>query len=244
MPIDYGSNSVTGTGDVSFNKLTSSQSSGDEGGEIILNKAVTNTSINTNVVIDIFQNKLRIFEGAGTNRGYYLDITEGGASGGTQLRQKSLIYFTPLNNQPTASNFATLDTRNSIMVLDFDDTTEESAVFVGVIPDNAITSSGLSVRINWMATSATTGNCRWGVQFERMNTDEDADSFDTATEAHSATNGTAGIPTITTLTCTTIDSLVAGDFFRMKIYRDVSDTTNDTMTGDAELSAIEIRGII
>jgi len=95
-----------------------------------------------------------------------------------------------------------------------------------------------------MATSATTGNCRWGVQFEDMNTDEDADSFDTATEAHSATNGTAGIPTTTTITCTTIDSLVAGDFFRIKIYRDVSDTTNDTMTGDAELIAVEIRSVL
>jgi len=236
---------VTVSGDITASMLASSNSAGSEGGEIRLAKAASGTTLNgTTINIDIFNNQLRIFEGGSPNRGYFLDMTEGGASGGTQLRQKSLTYFTALNNQPPASNFATLDTRNSIAVLDFDDTTEESAVFVGVIPDNAVTSSGLSVRINWMATTATSGNCRWGVQFERMNTDEDADSFDTATEAHSATNGTAGIPTTTTLTCTTIDSLAAGDFFRMKIYRDVSDTTNDTMTGDAELIAVEIRGVI
>jgi len=163
---------------------------------------------------------------------------------GISVRNTTLSFFTAIDNQPPASGFATLDTRNSIAVLDFDDATEESCVFIGAIPDNANLASGLSVRIHWMATSATTGNCRWGVQFEDMNTDEDTDSFDTATEAHSATNGTAGIPTTTTITCTTIDSLVAGDFFRIKIYRDVSDTTNDTMTGDAELIGVEVRSVL
>lgn len=156
----------------------------------------------------------------------------------------TIAKFTALDNNPPATNFATLDTRNSIAVLDFSDTTEESAVFTGVLPQGAVVSSGLEVRILWTATTATTGNCRWGVQFEKMTSDLDSDSFDTATEAHSATNGTNGIPTITTLTCTNIDSLVAGDFFRMKIYRDASDTTNDTMTDDAELIAVELRSVI
>jgi hypothetical protein len=230
--------------DINANRFISSQSSGDEGGEILLNKPATNSSISGNLTIDLWQNRLRIFETTGSNRGYYLDITEGAATAGTPLKTKTLRLFTALDNQPPASAFATLDTRNSIAVLDFDDTTEESAVFVGVVPDNANLASGLSVRIHWMATTATSGNCRWGIQFEDMNTDEDADSFDTATEAHSATNGTAGIPTTTTITCTTIDSLVAGDFFRIKIYRDVSDTTNDTMTGDAELIAVEVRSVL
>jgi hypothetical protein len=158
-------------------------------------------------------------------------------------RPKSLTTFTPLDNQPPASGFATLDTRNSIAVLDFDDTTEESAVFVGCVSDNFIDFGGIQVKIHWMATSATSGNCRWGVQFEKMNTDADSDSFATAAEAHSATNATNGIPTTTTITITTIDSLVNGDFFRLKIYRDVTDTTNDTMTGDAELIAIELRSV-
>lgn len=165
---------------------------------------------------------------------------------------KSFAVFTARDNQPPASLFATLDTRNSILVLDFDDgagtsplNSNENAVFVGVIPDNANLASGLSVRVNWMATSATTGNCRWGIQFEKMNTDLDSDGWDaTATEAHSATNGTAGIPTVTTLTCTAIDSLSAGDFFRMKVYRDASDTTNDTMSGDAELISVEVRTVL
>jgi hypothetical protein len=173
-----------------------------------------------------------------------------GVQGISGINDKTFILLTPRENQPPASLFATLDTRNSILVLDFDDgsgtnpvNSNETAVFLGVIPDNANLTSGLQVRINWMATSATTGNCRWGVQFEDMNTDADADSFDTATEAHSATNGTSGVPTVTILTCTTIDSLAAGDFFRIRVYRDSSDTVNDTMTGDAELISVEVRTV-
>lgn len=173
-----------------------------------------------------------------------IDDADATAAKNTLNISKTIGFFTASDNMPPATNYATLDTRNSIAVLDFDGgSANEEAVFAGVIPHNTVTTSGLLVRINWMATTATTGNCRWGVQFEDMNTDTDADSFDTATEAHSATNATAGIPTVTEITCTNIDSLVAGDFYRMKIYRDASDTTNDTMAGDAELISVEVRSI-
>jgi hypothetical protein len=60
--------------------------SGDEGGEILLNKPVTNTSIaGTGVTIDIYQNKLRFFEQGGTARGAYIDITAASAGVGTNL---------------------------------------------------------------------------------------------------------------------------------------------------------------
>jgi len=167
--------------------------------------------------------------------------TVSASGGGT----KTYAVFSALDAQPTATNFATLDTRNSIAVLDFDGgSTNEETTFVGVLPEGADVSSGLKVRIHWMATSATSGNCRWGVQFEKSGTDLDSDSFDTATEAHTATNGTSGIETVTEITATSIDSITAGDRFRIKVYRDASDTTNDTMTGDAELIAVEIRSAV
>lgn len=180
--------------------------------------------------------------GAGTS-GYYLQTQGAGANpqwaavsgGGT----KTIAVFTALDNQPPAANYATFDTRNSIAVLDFDDTTEEAAVFVGIIPEAAVLTSGIMVRIKWMATSATSGDARWGAQFERMNTDEDSDSFDTATEATTTTSGTSGIISTTEITCTTIDSLAIGDGYRLKIYRDVSGA--DTITGDLEVVSIELR---
>ena len=157
------------------------------------------------------------------------------------LASKTLARFTPRENQPPATAFATLDTRNSIAVLDFDAAVDESAIFSGVIPENANLASGLQIRLAWMATTATSGNCRWGVQIERCTTDLDADSFDTATEATGAANGTSGIATITSITVTAIDGLTAGDTFRIRVFRNADDATNDTMTGDAELIAVEVR---
>ena len=156
---------------------------------------------------------------------------------------KSLARFTASDSQPPASSFATLDTRNSVLVLDFDDATVESAVFINQIPEGADLSSGISVRLYWMATSATTGNVRWRAEFEADGTGLDSDSFDTSTEATGAANGTSGIETLTTFTCTTIDSLAAGDRFRLRISRVGNDGTNDTMSGDAELVAVELRQV-
>jgi hypothetical protein len=166
-------------------------------------------------------------------------ISATATGGGT----KTLQRFSPRDNQPPASAFATLDTRNSVSVLEFDAATAESVVFVGIIPEAATLTSGLLVRIWWMADTATSGNVRWSAAFERSGTDLDADSFDTATEVTSAANGTLGIETVAEITCTAIDSLVAGDRYRLRIQRVATDAVNDTMTGDAQLVAVEVRQV-
>jgi hypothetical protein len=165
---------------------------------------------------------------------------ESGGSGGTS-GTKTLDRFTPRDNQPPSTNFATLDTRNSIAVLDFDAATDESAIFVGFIPEGSDLSSGLKVRLAYTATSATSGTVRWGVQFEKSDLTINSDSFDSATEVTSTTSAASGVPTIAEITATTIDSLSAGDLYRLKVFRNADDATNDTMTGDAELIAVEVR---
>jgi hypothetical protein len=154
---------------------------------------------------------------------------------------KTIQRFTPRDNQPPATNYATLDTRNSILVLEYDASTEESGYFVGVIDESMTLASGLTVRIWWMADTATSGNVRWGVQLEKTGTDMDADSFDTNAQATSAANGTSGVESVASITITTIDSLTAGDRYRLRVYRVAADATNDTMTGDAQLVAVEVR---
>jgi hypothetical protein len=153
---------------------------------------------------------------------------------------KTYAVFTPMTSQPPASNYATLDTRNSIAVLDFDDTTSESAFWVGIMPEGASLGSGLKVRIHWMATSATANGVTWAASFETMTTDEDSDSFDTATNGSSTTSGTSGIITVTEITCTSIDSVAAGNAYRLKIARLPADGS-DAMVGDAEIVAVEVR---
>jgi hypothetical protein len=58
---------------------------GDEGGEIKLSKPATGNSLAGNVSIDVYQNKLRIFEDGGTSRGAYIDLTTCIAGVGTDL---------------------------------------------------------------------------------------------------------------------------------------------------------------
>jgi len=51
---------------------------GDEGGELFLDKPVTNTVLNGGVTIDIYQNKLRFFETGGAIRGAFIDFSTAG----------------------------------------------------------------------------------------------------------------------------------------------------------------------
>jgi hypothetical protein len=59
---------------------------GDEGGEILLGKAVSNTTLDgVGVTIDVYQNKIRFFEQGGSARGFYLDISTGGGGASTNI---------------------------------------------------------------------------------------------------------------------------------------------------------------
>jgi hypothetical protein len=70
----------------SSGKLTVLAVGGDEGGEILLGKAVSNTTLSgTGVTIDVYQNKLRIFEQGGSARGAYIDLSAASAGVGSDL---------------------------------------------------------------------------------------------------------------------------------------------------------------
>jgi hypothetical protein len=174
------------------------------------------------------------------NKAYIKDSAGAEAAVGGGGGTKTYAVFNARDNQPPSTAFATLDTRNSIAILDFDDTTDEQAIFLGIIPEAAVLTSGLKIRIIWTATTATSGDCVWDASIERMTTDIDSDSFDTIASVTTTTNGTSGVPNYSEITLTTIDSVTAGDGFRLKVTRDANNGS-DTMTGDAELIAVEVR---
>ena len=82
-----GNNNLTFTGaSLTVNgTIVSSASAGDEGGEIQLARSVTNNSLAGSIVIDSYQNKIRIFENGGTIRGAFIDLTAAAAGVGTNL---------------------------------------------------------------------------------------------------------------------------------------------------------------
>lgn len=157
----------------------------------------------------------------------------------------TLVAFFPADNEPPSSAFATLDTRNGHPVLDFDAASDESAIFTGVLPRN-YGGGGLTVYLHWAATSATSGAVVWNAAFERIgegSQDIDSDGFASAQAGTATAPGTSGNVDIQAITFTDgaqIDSLAVGESFRLKITRD-ADNGSDTMTGDAELVAVEIK---
>jgi microcystin-dependent protein len=59
--------------------------SGDEGGQIDLIKAVTNTTLSSGVTIDVYRDKLRIYETGSPFKGVYIDIGTSAASAADEL---------------------------------------------------------------------------------------------------------------------------------------------------------------
>lgn len=156
----------------------------------------------------------------------------------------TLLVFLPAQAEAPASNYATFDTRNGHPCLDFDTTTQESACWTAILP-RAYAAGGITVYLHWAATTATTGTIGWDVALERMSdsaTDLDADSFATARTVTAATvPATSGVVSVTSVAFTDgaqMDSVSAGESFRLRVRRDVA---TDTATGDAELFAVEIK---
>lgn len=156
----------------------------------------------------------------------------------------TLVSFTALQNSPPATNPATFDVRNGTPVLDFDPTTQEIAIFLGVLPRH-YSGGGITAYVHWAATSAVTGTVGWDVSFERIgdgSQDLDADGFATEKTITAATvPGTAGLVDITNVAFNNgaeIDSLAVGESFRLRVRRDVA---SDSASSDAELVAVELK---
>jgi hypothetical protein len=151
----------------------------------------------------------------------------------------TLCVFKPADNEPPTTNYATPDLRNLHPVLDFDTTTQEAAIFSGVLPSH-YGGGGITATAYAAATSATTGTIGFGFSIERIGAvlDIDADSFDTESLATPQTvSGTSGIPVAITVAIANLDSLAVGEPFRLRVRRDVA---NDTAAGDAELLSVTL----
>jgi hypothetical protein len=156
----------------------------------------------------------------------------------------TLLEFHPYHNEPPTADYATLGVRNQHPHLAFDATTAEFALFSAVLPRN-YTSGGITVYVHWAAATATTGTIGWTVEFERIGDgvqDLDSDGFASAQTITAATvPGTSGLVDITNVAISdgaNIDSVAVGEYFRIRIKRDVA---NDTATGDAQLYAVELK---
>jgi hypothetical protein len=157
----------------------------------------------------------------------------------------TLAVFTAKNALFPTANYATKDIRNVYSVLDFDDTTNEKTIFLGLMPKQ-YRGGNIEVHLHFMMTTATSGDVDWIVYFDRFGSNDiDVDTntwSNTTTVTDTSVPSTSGQIAITTVTVTegaNMDNITAGDLFSIQIERDAS---TDTATGDAELLGVEIRG--
>ena len=152
-----------------------------------------------------------------------------------------------LTGQP-ASAFANFDTPRGVPVLDFDATTNQIAVFMGVM-DRAYAGGGMTLSC-WVAGANNTGDMDFQAAFKSVTTDVDNILSLTAGKQFAATNENAAIDapsvvgefvsfTITFTDGADMDSVAVGEPFFLLIMRDAQDGTNDDMAGDASLLVVE-----
>lgn len=156
-----------------------------------------------------------------------------------------ILVARPYGSEVPASNYATLDLRNAHAVLDFDASTDEAAYWTAIMP-TTYSGGGVTATIAFMCSSATSGNVRWDLAFERWQdeTDDlDSDSIATAKSVTAAAPATSGAVQYGTITFTNseIDGVLAGEAFRIKLSRDADNGSEDTATGDAEVLMVVLR---
>lgn len=157
-----------------------------------------------------------------------------------------IAFWWASDNHPLASGAATPDTRNGHPVYEFDPGSDEEAWFESICP-SYYSNGGIKVRLFVGCDTATSGTMRFQSDFERITAgslDVDADSFSGTFQSGSmAAPGTAGIFNWLEINHTNaqIDSVTAGDLFRLKVRRDADDTSGtDNVSGDVQLMAVQL----
>ena len=157
----------------------------------------------------------------------------------------TLIILTPHNydarTQITAAHFG-LGIRNNHPLISADDSNKEF-VFTCVMPQ-AYAGGGVTIRL-WACNTGTSGSVGFRYQFERMHETQDID-----TDGHPATWSTTTLKTVSATSGqpdiwssdisdgANMDSVTAGDTFRLIVGRDAG---TDTNTAIAQILAIEIQ---
>lgn len=116
-------------------------------------------------------------------------------------------------------------------------------IFSGVLP-SWYAGGGITITLHVVTPTLNAGNVVFLTEIERRNTDMDSDSFASAsTSATTGVSGTSGIPFVVTTTHTSgaqMDSLSAGEAFRVRVTANIANGAWSLLEG-ASIIAIEIK---
>jgi hypothetical protein len=155
------------------------------------------------------------------------------------------FVLTPYAAEFPAANFPQLLQVNRRPALAFDAAADESC-FWSLIAPQGLTAS-LAAVITYMMASATSGKVDFEIAVEAVSDNDALDldantSFDAVNTITAPTvPGTAGYIDQITVALSNLDSLTAGDYFRLSLTRDANDASNDTAAGDCYVLGVELR---
>lgn len=158
----------------------------------------------------------------------------------------------PLAAIGPSTDYAVLDERaggstppEALPCADFDDTTAEYLDFEVSLPPN-YDGGGLSLALEWAATTATSGAVVWRAAFRRIVADDDdiddSHTYDFNQASADTAPGTCGQESALSIAFTDgadMDSLGAGEKAILRVGRLPTDG-GDTMVGDAELRRVYV----
>jgi hypothetical protein len=165
------------SGIFSTKQISVTGSVGDEGGEILLAKPSTNTTlVGTGITIDSYQNRLRFFEQGGSARGAYIDLTECAGGVGTNLLNPT---STPDTTARNTANAAFIQANASFLQANTPSATANSA---------ASYANSAFLRANTPSATANSAAIYANAAFTRANNSLDANNGGTVTGTITATS--------------------------------------------------------
>ena len=141
--------------------LTLPTMGGNEGGELNLGIPVTNTTLQNRVAIDVFQDRVRIFEGSANAKGVYIDLAQSSAGVGTLLNNR-------VSGLVNAGTFVTMDnikatvTTSANRGLSLATVSGSFTYDIGGTYATAIPTSSGSAGTGTLTTTPTTSIFNWG----------------------------------------------------------------------------------
>ena len=158
-------------------------------------------------------------------------------------------HFSPEEAQFLSANFPAFvrnaGTNFPVTGLAFDGGSSDELAYFKFFATN-YGAGNLTLRIDWYADTASSGNVVWGARLAAITPNTDSQDVETKAFASAQTQqdthlGTTGQRLHTVdLTISNLDSIANGDACWLEVYRDASDTTNDTMTGDAIITGLRL----
>lgn len=77
--------SAAAVAEAAYSLFLRNNGAANEGGEMRLQKAASGSTLTGDLTIDLYQNQLRIYDSAGTNKGFYIDLATGAAGVATKI---------------------------------------------------------------------------------------------------------------------------------------------------------------